>query len=197
DRSITIGKGTEMVTSVYPGKSGVIAHYVYRPDIETHGAIAVENPVVVKKGDQLSNGKYISVPTIAELVQRAGGRTAVASAKTVGLLLDRRVGIGPAKNCTTLFAGSALPDGVLARIAAALGPFPSARLQRDRWTTKAVTDFVWKDGVPAFTALWLGEPDLTQHETAPGAPSALAASKASYATLAAALSGSDTQGRRN
>ena len=194
--SATMVNGTAMVTGVYPGKSGVIANYVYRPDIEAHVAIAVESPVVVKKGDQLSNGKYISVPTIAELVQRAGGRTAVASAKTVGLLLDRRVGIGPAKNCTTLFAGSALPDGVLARIAAALGPFPSARLQRDRWTTKAVTDFVWKDGVPAFTVLWLGEPDLTQHETAPGAPSALTAIKASDENLAAVLSGLDQQGVR-
>src|SRR5438874_2540280 len=194
--SATMVNGTAMVTGVYPGKSGVIANYVYRPDIEAHVAIAVESPAVVKKGDQLSNGKYISVPTIAELVQRAGGRTAVASAKTVGLLLDRCVGIGPAKNCTTLFAGSALPDGVLARIAAALGPFPSARLQKDRWTTKAVTDFVWKDGVPAFTVLWLGEPDLTQHETAPGAPSALAAIKSSDENLAAVLSGLDQQGVR-
>ena len=194
--SATMVNGTAMVTGVYPGKSGLIANYVYRPDIEAHDAVAVESPAVVKKGDQLSNGKYISVPTIAELVQRAGGRTAVASAKTVGLLLDRCVGIGPAKNCITLFAGSALPDGVLARIAAALGPFPSARLQRDRWTTKAVTDFVWKDGVPAFTVLWLGEPDLTQHETAPGAPSALAAIKASDENLAAVLSGLDQQGVR-
>ena len=194
--SATMVNGTAMVTGVYPGKSGVIANYVYRPDIEAHVAIAVESPVVVKKGDQLSNGKYISVPTIAELVQRAGGRTAVASAKTVGLLLDRRVGIGPAKNCTTLFAGSAPPDGVLARIAAALGPFPSARLQKDRWTTKAVTDFLWKDGVPAFSVLWLGEPDLTQHETAPGPPSALAAIKSSDENLAAVLSGLDQQGVR-
>ncbi|PYJ53078.1 MAG: hypothetical protein DME82_14895, partial [Verrucomicrobia bacterium] len=194
--SATMVNGTAMVTGVYPGKSGVIANYVYRPDIEAHVAIAVESPAVVKKGDQLSNGKYISVPTIAELVQRAGGRTAVASAKTVGLLLDRGVGIWPAKNCTTLFAGSALPDGVLARIGAALGPFPSPRLQRDRWTTKAVTDFVWKDGMPAFTVLWLGEPDLTQHETAPGAPSALAAIKSSDENLAAVLSGLDQQGVR-
>ncbi len=191
--SATMVNGTAMVTGVYPGKSGLIANYVYRPDIEAHDAIAVENPAVVKKGDQLSNGKYISVPTIAELVQRAGGRTAVASAKTVGLLLDRSVGIGPAKNCTTLFAGSALPDGVLTRIAAALGPFPSARLQKDRWTTKAVTDFVWKDGVPAFTMLWLGEPDLTQHETAPGAPPALAAIKSSDENLAAVVSALDQQ----
>jgi arylsulfatase A-like enzyme len=194
--SATMVNGTAMVTGVYPGKSSIIANYVYRPDIDPHDAIAVESPAVVKKGDQLSNGKYISVPTIAERVQRAGGRTAIASAKTVGLLLDRCVGIRPAKNCITLFAGSALPGDVLAPIAAALGPFPSARLQKDRWTTKVVTDFVWKDGVPAFSMLWLGEPDLTQHETAPGAPSALAAIKSSDENLAAVLSALDQQGVR-
>jgi arylsulfatase A-like enzyme len=194
--SATNVNGTAMVTGVYPGKSGIIANYVYLPDIDPHDAIAVESPAVVKKGDQLSNGKYISVPTIAQLVQRAGGRTAIASAKTVGLLLDRCGGIGPAKNCITLFAGSALPGDVLAPIVAALGSFPSARLQKDRWTTKAVTDFLWKDGVPAFSVLWLGEPDLTQHETAPGAPSALAAIKSSDENLAAVLSALDQQGVR-
>jgi arylsulfatase A-like enzyme len=194
--SATNVNGTAMVTGVYPGKSGIIANYVYRPDIDPHDAIAVESPAVVKKGDQLSNGKYISVPTIAELVQRSGGRTAVASAKTVGLLLDRQAGSGSVKNCITLFAGSALPANVLAPIVAALGPFPSARLQKDSWTTKAVTDFLWKDGVPAFSVLWLGEPDLTQHETAPGAPSALAAIKSSDENLAAVLSALDQQGVR-
>ena len=194
--SATNVNGTAMMTGVYPGKSGIIANYVYRPDINPHDAIAVESPAVVKKGDQLSNGKYISVPTIAELVQRAGGRTVVASAKTVGLLLDRNAGSGPAKNCITLFAASALPSDVLAPIAAALGAFPSASLQKDRWTTKAVTDFLWKDGAPAFSVLWLGEPDLTQHETAPGSPSALAAIKSSDENLAAVLSALDQQGVR-
>src|SRR5207244_12869859 len=50
--------------------------------------------------------------------------------------------------------------------------------------------------VRAFTVLWVGEPDLTQHETAPGAPSALAAIKASDENLAAVLSGLDQQGVR-
>ena len=189
--SATMVNGTAMVTGVYPGKSGVIANYVYRPDIDPHDAIAVESPVVVTKGDQLSNGKYISVPTIAELVQRTGGRTAVAAAKTVGLLLDRHAGNGPAKNCVTLFAGQALPRDMLAPIVAALGPFPSAHSQHDAWTTKAVTDFLWKDGVPAFSVIWLGEPDLTEHESAPGAPAALAAIKSSDQNLASVLAALD------
>ncbi|KAF5408258.1 MAG: Type I phosphodiesterase / nucleotide pyrophosphatase [Candidatus Udaeobacter sp.] len=192
--SATQVNGTALVTGVYPGRSGVIANYVYRPEIDRTRSISVESPTVVARGDELSGGKYISVPTITELVQRAGGRTAIASAKTVGLLLDRHAGIGPAKNCVTLFAGQALPRDILTPIVAALGPFPSTHLQHDAWTTKAVTDFLWKDGVPALSVIWLGEPDLTEHESAPGAPSALAAIKSSDENLAAILSALDMPG---
>jgi arylsulfatase A-like enzyme len=194
--SATMVNGTALMTGIYPGKNGVIANYEYRPEIDRRRSINVESPVAVSRGDELSGGQYISVPTIAELVQRAGGRTVMASAKTVGLLLDRHAGNGPAKNCITLFAGQALPRDILTSIVAALGPFPSGHLQHDAWTTKAVTDFLWKDGVPALSVIWLGEPDLTQHETAPGAPPALAAIKSSDENLAAVLSALDRQGVR-
>jgi hypothetical protein len=159
--SATMVNGTALMTGVYPDKNGVAANYEYRPEIDRRRSINVESPAAVSRGDELSGGKYISVPTVAELVQRAGGRTAMASAKTVGLLLDRHAGLGPAKNCVTLFAGQMLPREMLTPIVAALGPFPSARSQHDAWTTKAVTDFLWKDGVPALSVIWLGEPDLT------------------------------------
>jgi arylsulfatase A-like enzyme len=195
--SATQVNGTALVTGVYPGRSSVIANYAYRPEIDLTRSISVESPTVVARGDELSGGKYISVPTITELVQRAGGRTAIASAKTVGLLLDRHAGIGPAKNCVTLFAGQALPRDILTPIVAALGPFPSTHLQHDAWTTKAVTDFLWKDGVPALSVIWLGEPDLTQHESAPGAPAAIAAIKSSDENLAGVLSALERQGMRD
>jgi arylsulfatase A-like enzyme len=194
--SATMVNGTALMTGIYPGKNGVIANYEYRPEIDRRRSINVESPAAVSRGDELSGGKYISVPTIAELVQRAGGRTVMASAKTVGLLLDRHAGNGPAKNCVTLFAGQVLPRGIPTSIVAALGPFPSARLQHDAWTTKAVTDFLWKDGVPALSVIWLGEPDLTEHESAPGAPPALAAIKSSDENLATVLSALDRQGAR-
>ena len=89
--SATMVNGTALVTGAYPGKNGIIANHVYRPDIDPQHAVDVEISAVVKKGDELSGGKYISVPTIPELVQRAGGRTVIAAAKTVGLLLDRHV----------------------------------------------------------------------------------------------------------
>src|SRR5213079_3795882 len=64
-------------------------------------------------------------------------------------------------------------------------------------TTKALTNVLWKDGVPALSILWLGEPDLTQHETAPGAPAAIAAIKSADENLAAVLSGLDERKARD
>src|SRR5438874_11479877 len=89
--SATMVNGTALVTGAYPGKNGIIANHVYRPDIDPQHAVDVEISAVLKKGDELSGGKYISVPTIPELVQRAGERTVIAAAKTVGLLLHRHV----------------------------------------------------------------------------------------------------------
>jgi arylsulfatase A-like enzyme len=213
--SATNVNGTALITGVYPGKNGIIANHVYRPDIDSRHAIDVENPAVVKRGDELSGGKYVSLSTIAELVQRAGGRTIMASAKTVGLLLDRSVGHASGltsaddasgthalpsqahvRKSATLFAGKSLPDNALAPISDVLGPFPSGHVQQDAWTTKAVTDFLLKDGVPTLSILWLGEPDLTQHESAPGAPAALTAIKSADENLAAVLSALDRQKAR-
>ena len=194
--SATMVNGTTMATGVYPGRSGIIANHVYRPDIDPHQAVDVELSAIVKKGDELSGGKYIAVPTIADLVQRAGARSVIAAAKTVGLLLDRHPNDIGAKNSATLFAGKALPGAAIDLISEKLGPFPSAHLQQDSWTTKALIDFLWKDGIPAFSVLWLGEPDLTEHETAPGAPAALAAIKSADGNLAAVLSALDERKAR-
>ncbi|HEX4707067.1 MAG TPA: alkaline phosphatase family protein [Candidatus Udaeobacter sp.] len=213
--SATNVNGTGLVTGAYPGRNGIIANHVYRPEIDVRRTIDVEIPSVVSKGDAVSGGKYVSTPTLTELVQRTGGRTVVASAKTVGLLLDRNVGHASGlpsadaasgthalpseartKNDATLFAGKSLPPEIVGSITEKLGAFPSARVQQDAWTTKALTEFLWKDGVPALSILWLGEPDLTQHEKAPGAPEALAAIKSSDQNLAAVLAALDQQDAR-
>jgi arylsulfatase A-like enzyme len=194
--SATNVNGTAMATGVYPDRSGIIANHEYRPGIDNKKPVDVEAAPVVTKGDKISNGDYIAAPTVSELVQKSGGRTVIAASKTVGLLEDRDVDVGREENCVTLFAGAARPNGALAPIVAALGPFPASFLQRDDWTTKALTDVLWKNGVPEFSLLWLGEPDLTQHETAPGAPAALDAIKSSDSNLAIVLAALDREHAR-
>ena len=51
--------------------------------------------------------------------------------------------------------------------------------------------------MPAFSILWLGEPDLSQHETAPGSPAALAAIKSSDTNLGRVLDALEEKGVRS
>ena len=188
--SATIVNGTAINTGVYPNRSGIVVNHDYRPEIDPRKSFDVENVAVVRKGDELSGGKYVGVPTIAELIHQSGGKTAIANAKTVGLLFDR---FAESRNGQNIFAGESLPHDAITEIAKTLGVFPPATQpsERDAWTTKALTDFLWRDGVPEFSLLWLSEPDDTEHKTAPGAPAAIAAMKSSDDNLARVLAALD------
>ena len=194
--SATNVNGTALVTGVYPGHSGIIANHVYQPEIENKKSIDVENAEVVKKGDALTGGKYVAFPTIAELVRAAGRQTVTATAKTVGLLQDRHFDSKWDKDSAVLVSGQMQSGEALAALVKLAGPFPTTYAQKDAWTTKALTDVFWKDRVPAFSLLWLSEPDGTQHATAPGSPEARAAVKSADDNLAAVLSALDRLGAR-
>jgi len=193
--SATNVNGAALATGDYPSHTGLIANHEFRPNINNRRPVGVEEPDVVRKGDELSGRKYVAAPTIAELVQKSGRHTIIAASKTVGLLHDRHFDARQ-KNGVTLSAGMTWPSEILGKVAVALGSFPKSHSEQDNWTTKALTDLLWKDGVPAFSLLWLGEPDLTQHETAPGAAAALRAIKSSDDNLAAVLSALERQHAR-
>ncbi|HLW35150.1 MAG TPA: alkaline phosphatase family protein, partial [Chthoniobacterales bacterium] len=174
-----------------------IANHDYLPGIDETKSIDVENVGTVQAGDRLSKGKYVETLTIAELLHQQGERTAVASAKTVGVLFDRH---NDSRFGEDIFAGGSLsPDEVTNSILKVLGPFPPAAqaAARDAWTTKTLTDLLWKDGIPKYSLLWLSEPDDTEHKTAPGAAPALAAIKSSDENLGRVLAALDKHNARS
>jgi hypothetical protein len=62
-----------------------------------------------------------------------------------------------------------------------IGKFPDADEvadQADAWTTRALTEVLWKADVPEYSVLWLREPDRAQHASAPGSEPAIAAIRA-------------------
>ena len=188
--SATIVNGTAINTGVYPNRSGILANHDYQPKVSRESPIDVENARVVRKGDELSGGNYIAVSTIAELIHKAGGKTAIATAKTVGLLFDRRAESRSGQN---IFAGNSEPPKAVTKVVKMLGAFPPATqaADRDTWTTKALTDVLWGSEIPLFSLLWLSEPDDTEHKTAPGAPPAIAAIKFSDQNLARVVAALD------
>ncbi len=192
--SATIVNGTAINTGAYPEASGILANHDYLPGIAANKSMDVENSTVVRRGDQASGGKYIRVPTIAELIHDQGGEAAIATAKTVGLLFDRHSVSGNA-----IFAGASLAPGAIEAIVKNFGVFPPATepAARDSWTAKALTDFLWAKEIPVFSLLWLSEPDDTEHKTAPGNPAAMAAIKVSDQNLARVLEALDKRGARS
>src|SRR5437773_2825330 len=81
--STTEVNGTGMATGVYPNRSGIMANSDYRPEIGFLGPNATEGIEAIRRGDLLSEGNYILVPTLAEILHKAGYPTVVAGTKAV------------------------------------------------------------------------------------------------------------------
>jgi arylsulfatase A-like enzyme len=169
--------GTALATGDYPEHSGVIANREFRPEIDSLVPIATESLQAMRKGDAL--GRYLAAPTLAETLQRRGYVTAIAGTKPVVLLHDHADRTQSAAS-VVLFEGKTLPPDLVTNFtdARALGAFPAdngSKTNRDNWTARALTELIWKKDVPAFSLLWLGEPDNTQHQTGVGSAESLAA----------------------
>lgn len=178
--SATVVNSAAIATGCYPSGSGVFANYVFRPEINPLKMIDAAAPAVVRKGDEVSGGKFLARPTVAEILHRVGKRTAIAGTKIVTLMHDRRAipENDASRKSDVSFQGATLPNELIASLTSMLGPFPGIEDQgADHWTTRALIDGSWKEGVPEYSLLWLRDPDHMQHKTAPGAPASLAAMK--------------------
>ena len=191
--------GTALATGAYPSRSTVVANYDFRPRIDPQKPVGIEIPSVVRRGDEVSGGRYLGAPTVAEILHAHGLRTDVAGSKQVALLHDRarrpnEPGVSP-----VLYEGAALPPALEAPIDREMGDFPPVprdqdKVARDAWTTGALLRELWRDAVPPYTLLWLAEPDFSQHATGPGSAQSLAAVRSSDQNLGRVLAELDRRG---
>lgn len=199
--SSTEVNGAALSTGVYPARSGIMGNKEYRPAINPLKPIATEDLEAVRLGDV--GGSYLAVSTVAEILQRAGHRTAVAGTKPVALLADRaQARTSPAALASAdIFEGQATQGADLDAVVQAQGAFPPKiefpNTKQDTWTTQALTQVLWKPDVPKFSVLWLSDVDYTQHDSAPGSPTALAALKSCDDRLASVLAALDARGVRD
>jgi len=185
--------GAAIATGAYPNHNSLLANREYRPKINPRNATENAEPDVIKKGDETSGGKYLALPTIAEIVRSAGRSVAIAGTKVVAFLHDRHAEWATAvsKKSFTIFAAAPMPESLRNETEQLLGPFlkepADSAADRNAFVTRALTEILWRADLPAFSLLWLSEPDLTQHETAPGSEASLAAVRSSDRNLATVL----------
>ena len=185
--------GAAIATGTYPNRNGLVANREYRPRIDPRRPFENSEPEVIRKGDETSGGTYLALPTVAEMVRAAGRRTAIAGTKSVAFLHDRHAEwtSAAAKDSLTKFAAAPMPPSLREETLRLLGPFLTepgkTGDQRNAYATRALLDILWRDELPAYSLLWLSDPDLTQHEYSPGAELSLAAIESSDRNLAAVL----------
>src|SRR6476661_7323291 len=187
--------GAALATGCYPNRNGLAANLEFRPAISPRQPIDMGDPDSIKRGDEVSGGKYLAIPTFVELLRAAGKKVALVGVKSVAILFDRhndwtfvRIRGKP----LTIFAAAPLGPSAREEMIKMLGPIPddpgANSMQRNHFATRALTEFFWRDGFPDFSLLWLSEPDLAEHNFAPGSPEAIAALKAVDDDLATVLS---------
>lgn len=200
--STTEVNGTALATGMYPANSGLMGNREYRPRINPSEPTATESLEAIRKGDGLTGGKYLAVPTMYETLQAAGFSTLVAGTKPVAVLPDRsqdRPSAAAAKSAN-VFQGKALPEPLLAGLEEAFGKFPETPtfpdVAQNTWTVDVLLKGLWKDAVPKLSLLWLSDPDYTQHNTQPGSEKALASLRANDDLLARVVETLEAKGLR-
>lgn len=196
--SSTEVNGAALATGLFPNHNGLLGNVEYRPRINEHRTIATEDFDSVRRGDEVTGGHYLGGLTISELLQERGERTAIAGTKPVALLHDRREA-DRKTGSATIFSGKTLPVSLLETLVNLLKPFPPKtfpNVAQDKWTTKALIEHLWRDGVSKFSVLWLSDPDYSQHDTAPGSKTALSALKSCDDDLRAMLDALEAKGVR-
>jgi arylsulfatase A-like enzyme len=172
--------GTAMATGVFPNRNGILANREFRPAIDPHNVFETADWAIIKKADEVTGGKYIAAPTVAEMLRAKGRKTAVVGTKSVAFLHDRHAEWTEATVKNSLkFAAAPMPTALREETVRLLGPFLTQTTntsdERNRYATRALTEVMWRDELPAFSLLWLSDPDLTEHDSAPGSEVCLAA----------------------
>jgi arylsulfatase A-like enzyme len=184
--------GAAIATGVYPNRNTLLANREFRPGIDARNPFENAEPKIIQKADEVTGGKYLATPTIAEIVRAAGRRTAVVGTKAVAFLHDRHAQWASSSTKKYVkFAAAPMPVPLREKAVQLLGPLPTEPTKmgdpRNDYATRALAEVMWRDGVPAFSLLWLAEPDKTQHDFSPGADVSLAAIRSSDRNLALVL----------
>lgn len=196
--------GAVLATGYLPARTGVLTNNEYIPAIDKLGPVDRKDAEVIRKGDAATHGKYMPVDTVPEILHRLKIPTAVAGTKAVAIHFDRVERDDAAGVSPTLFDGRTYPASLMRTLEATIGAYPakadaksSANLSQDEWTTRALTERFWSGGLPAYSVLWLSEPDFAQHGSSVGSPVATAALKSSDDNLARVLKAIKDRGGEN
>jgi arylsulfatase A-like enzyme len=180
--TVTRVNSASISTGTVPAAHGIVSNTMYVEGVSPAPFDTANYQNLVKLA-QVSGGRAVAVPTLAETLEKAGVSFAALSSGSTGsgFLLNPMApaGIG------TLISGSledgrrvAFPDKVDREIRGLQG---SAKAEEGiaslLWTERVLRDYVLPELHARVIIDWLTEPDTTQHRHGVGSPQALAVLK--------------------
>src|SRR5262249_32847221 len=163
---------------MYPGRNGMMGNTVFIPAVDPKRPFTNDDArLLMKLGDDV-----LTVPTLAELMQKAGEKLVVVHSGTTGsaILLAPRSPKGLGTVINGYFEGQvSFPREVGDEAVKRFGAPPKKGGAQDpyddpvAWHARVLTDYVLPDLKPRVAITWFTEPDHIQHAFGPGSPQAL------------------------
>ena len=184
--TVTRVNSSSLATGAYPARHGIMGNSIYIPAVDPLRAFNNDDFQRLLKLDEATSGRMVTVPGIAELLERSGRKMVVVSSGSTGsaVLLAPKMqrGVGTVINGDFIPGRKvAYPDAVSETILKRCGPAPTKGGAKDRydasvdWSMQVLREYVLPELKPDVAFVWMTEPDHIQHGLGAGAPESLAA----------------------
>jgi len=162
-----------LATGCLPGRHGIVGNELYVRAVDPLDAVSCADHRALEAIAAAEGGRILSVPTLGERLRAAGRRLVAVGSGSPGTtyLLD------PVSPDGVVNWAAAWPAGVQAEVVRRIGPLLGEEcdsLERTRFSTRALTDYLLPEFQPDVAAVWVTEPDHSQHHHGLGSVEAVA-----------------------
>ncbi len=205
--SVTRVNASSLSSGMQPARHGMMGNQVFIPSVDPARAFNNDNFMPLLRLGEVSGGKILMTPSMAELTAETGHRFVVVSSGSTGSAL-LMAPLAPRGNGTVIngdfYPGVSVgwPSAVSEAVIKRFGPQPvkgSAKANFNAavdWSMQVLREYVLPELKPAVVYTWLTEPDHIQHEFGAGAPEAILTIRNSDRNLALVLDALEKLGLR-
>jgi arylsulfatase A-like enzyme len=204
--TVTRVNAATLSTGAQPGTHGIVGNQIFVPAVDAGRALDTGDYRRLRRLDEVSGGRLLLTPTLAERLHARGLRLAGVSSGSTGsaFLLNPKApsGVGVLVNGyfdpgRVVAYPSDASETILAKFGAAppKGPGGQRYDAAVTWTERVLREWVLPELSPDVVLNWLTEPDHTQHAAGVGSPAACEALRNSDREIASVLAALDDLGR--
>src|SRR5438552_3422375 len=205
--TVTRVNSASLSTGMQPAHHGIMGNQIYIPAVDPVNAFSNDNFLPLLKLGELTDGRIVRTPSIAELTTEIGPRYVAVSSGSTGsaLLMAPRAPRGSGAVINANFYGAAIvgwPETVSKEVLKRFGPQPKTGGARDNfntavdWSMTVLREYVLPELKPSVAYVWVTEPDHIQHAFGAGAPESLVSIRNNDRNLGLVLEALDKLGLR-